>query len=303
MAVAGLLALAVTADLGWNIRPNDSTGLPPQTYHEMNTASGNETLDLLKERIEQNGTQRDRVELTGLGFEWPNLGLVHKLENVLGYNPLRMAYYSAATGARDHVAGWDQRKFSALMPGYRSPFANLLGLRYIVTGVPIEKIDPTLADNPLPLIARTKEGYVYENPDTLPRVMIVPEAIPLDQDALIQTGQWPSTGFRKVAFVEPSALPLPRRSIGGTASITQYTNTEVDIEVNAPRGGVLVLNDIWHPWWFAEVDGMPAKILRANGVFRAVILPQGARKVTFRFEPVRGLVRRYLLKRGLITNN
>ena len=51
------------------------------------------------------------------------------------------------------------------------------------------------------------------------------------------------------------------------------------------------------------VDGMPAKILRANGIFRALILPQGAQKVVFTFEPARGMVRRYLLQRGLISAN
>lgn len=302
MLVAGLLAFAVTADLRWNLRPNDSTGLAPAIYSAVRPDSDNETLAWLKANIVRDGERRDRVELAGLGFEWPNLGLIHGIEHVLGYNPLRVAHYAQATGARDHVAGWDQRRFSALMPGYRSPISNLLGLRWIVTSVPIEQIDPSLAQDPPRPVARTKDGYIYENPETLPRVMIVPEAQPIDQDRLIRTGEWPSTDFRNVVFVEHSALPLPRRGTGGTASITRYGHAAIDIAVEAQRGGVLVLNDVWHPWWFAEVDGMPAKILRANGIFRAVVLPRGARQVTFRFEPLRGLIRRALQKRGLIDN-
>lgn len=302
MVATAVLALCLTADLAWNIRPNHSTALPPQDYTYLEPNRPNELLDYLKSHVVKDGMRQDRVELAGLGFDWPNASLIHKLENTLGYNPLRIAHYGAAVGARDHVAGGDQRKFSALMPGYRSPFANLLGLRYIATNIPIEKIDPSLLNNPLPLVATTKDGFIYENPDVLPRVMVVPVAHPADQDQIVKTGNWPSTDFRRVAFVEPSALPLPRRSTGGTAKIVQYDNTEVTVEVSAPRGGVLVLNDVWHPWWFAEVDGMPAKILRANGVFRAVILPQDAKKVVFRFEPARGLVRRHLLKRGLIAN-
>lgn len=302
MVATAVLALCLTADLAWNIRPNHSTALPPQDYTYLEPNRPNELLDYLKSHVVKDGMRQDRVELAGLGFDWPNASLIHKLENTLGYNPLRIAHYGAAVGARDHVAGGDQRKFSALMPGYRSPFANLLGLRYIATNIPIEKIDPSLLNNPLPLVATTKDGFIYENPDVLPRVMVVPVAQPADQDQIVKTGNWPSTDFRRVAFVEPSALPLPRRSTGGTAKIVQYDNTEVTVEVSAPRGGVLVLNDVWHPWWFAEVDGMPAKILRANGVFRAVILPQDAKKVVFRFEPARGLVRRHLLKRGLIAN-
>ncbi|MCA0400435.1 MAG: YfhO family protein [Proteobacteria bacterium] len=304
MRAAAILAATLAADLAWNIRPNDSTGLPPSVYAELRPDAPNETLDFLKAHVVRSDTRRDRVELVGLGFEWPNIGLIHKLENTLGYNPLRVASYAAAAGAPDQVASPEQRKFSPLFWGYRSPFANLLGLRYIATSVPIEKIDPALGESALPLVARTAEGYIYENPDALPRVMIVPEAQATDQDWLISSGEWPSTDLTKVAFVEPSALPLPRRNFrGGTsaARITRYTNTEVEIEVSASRGGVLLLNDIWHPWWFAEIDGKPAKVLRANGVFRAVILPAGAQKVVFTFEPMRGLIRRYLLKRGLIS--
>lgn len=303
LLVAGLLGLMLTADLGWNLRPNDSTGLDPAIYSELRADSDNETLARLKSLVVAQGDRRDRVELAGLGFEWPNLGLVHGLENVLGYNPLRIGAYSRATGASDHVALPNQRRFSALMPGYRAPFSNLLGLRYIVTGAPIETIDPSLASDPLPLVARTRDGFIYENPDALPRVMIVPEAQALDQERLIRSGEWPSTDFRSVVFVEHSALPLPRRGVGGTATITRYDNTRVEVAVDAPRGGVLLLNDIWHPWWFAEIDGQPAKVLRANGLFRAIILPRGAKQVVFQFEPVRGMVRHYLLKRGWLNPN
>ncbi|MCZ8187320.1 MAG: hypothetical protein O9308_13135 [Beijerinckiaceae bacterium] len=299
MLAAGILALALTADLRWNLRPNDSTGLDPALYSELQAGNRNETLAWLKAHVVRDGQRRDRVELAGLGFGWPNAGLVHGFENVLGYNPLRVAAYSAATGAQDHAANPDQRRFSPLMPGYRSPLANLLGLRFIVTGVPIERIDPSLAPDPPQPVARTKDGFIYENPATLPRVMIVPEARPFDQGQLIRTGEWPSTDFRNVVFVEPGAAALPRNGPGGTATLTRYGHAVIDIRVEAPGGGMLVLNDVWHPWWSAEIDGVPARILRANGIFRAVILPAGARQVTFRFEPVRGLIRGMLAKRGL----
>ena len=47
------------------------------------------------------------------------------------------------------------------------------------------------------------------------------------------------------------------------------------LEADSPDGGWVVLNDLWHPWWFAEVDGRPAEILRANVLFRAVAVPPG----------------------------
>lgn len=302
MRVTALLALCLTADLAWNIRPNHSTALPIENFEYLRPDTKEPLVAFLKDHIVQDGQRRDRVELVGIGFEWPNTPLIHRIESSLGYNPLRIGFYGEATGARDHVAGWDQRKFGALMPGYRSPFANLLGLRYVVSEVPIETIDRDNADNALPLLAKIGKFRIYENKDTLPRVMIVPEAQSLDQAKLVTGGNWPSTDLRHIAFVEPSSLPLPHGGKGGTARITHYENTRVEIEVDAPDGGLLVLNDVFHPWWFATVDGMPSRILRTNGVFRGIVLPRDAKKVVFTFEPLRGLARRYLVRRGIIAN-
>jgi uncharacterized membrane protein YfhO len=58
--------------------------------------------------------------------------------------------------------------------------------------------------------------------------------------------------------------------------------------VDAPADGYLVLNDPYHPWWRASVDGRDAPILRANVLFRAVPVPAGRHRVEFAFEPLSG---------------
>ena len=70
--------------------------------------------------------------------------------------------------------------------------------------------------------------------------------------------------------------------------ISTYHNTEVVLEADSPDGGWVLLNDLWHPWWFAEVDGKPVPILRANVLFRAVAVRPGRHTVRFRFRPVAG---------------
>ena len=105
-------------------------------------------------------SRRDRVELVGLGFDWPNLGLIHGFDHDLGYNPLRIDAVSKAVGAGDTIAGWDQRRFTPLFPSYRSLLADMLGLRYIASAVPIERVDKTLKPGDLLQIARTKDAYV-----------------------------------------------------------------------------------------------------------------------------------------------
>ena len=43
----------------------------------------------------------------------------------------------------------------------------------------------------------------------------------------------------------------------------------------------------------ASVDGVETPVLRANVMFRAVAIPEGAHTVRFRFQPFRGLAARF----------
>ncbi len=250
--------------------------------------TNNATIAILKSRVVDDDKRRDRIELTGLGFHWPNASLTHSLENTLGYNPLRLRLYSEATGAEDHVGLPDQRKFSPLFPSYRSKLAALLGLRFIAAGAPIDTIDRKLKPGDLPLVARTSDGFIYENPNTYDRVLFATAAQSADFDRLLQDGQWPDVDLKTTVLLEeaPPARTTPARP--GQARIASYRNTEIELEADSPDGGWVVLNDVWQPWWFAEVDGRPAEILRANVLFRAVAVPPGRHKVTFTFRPLAG---------------
>jgi hypothetical protein len=290
--VAGFALVGVTVlDLAWSNGPTTSSAMPPAYYEVMDPATGNETIALLKRKVAESAseTRRDRVELLGLGFHWPNASLTHRLENTLGYNPLRLGLYSRATGAEDHVGLPDQRKFSPLFPSFRSPLADLLGLRYIAAGAPIETIDKKLSPGDLNLIARTKEGWIYENPRALPRVLFATRAQTADFEAMLRDGAWPAADPATTVLLA-NAPPEPstaRRA--GSVRITSMRNAEVTIEADSPDGGYVVLNDVWHDWWTVEVDGRSAELLRANVIFRAVAVPPGRRTVRFVFRPFKGL--------------
>ena len=269
--------------------PTLASALPPATYDVLQPTTNNATIAILKTKVVDDDKRRDRIELAGLGFHWPNASLTHSLENTLGYNPLRLRLYSEATGAEDHVGLPDQRKFSPLFPSYRSKLADLLGLRFIATGAPIDTIDPKLKPGDLPLVARTSDGYIYENPNTFDRVLFATAAQSADFDRLLaRTANGRTSTSRSTVLLEdaPPARATPARP--GQVRIASYRNTEVVLEADSPDGGWVVLNDVWHPWWFAEVDGRPAEILRANVLFRAVAVPPGRHKVRFTFRPLAG---------------
>lgn len=286
------LAVLTAADLGWNNGPTSSSALPVAFYDVLQPDTKNPTVALLKAKVVANETRRDRVELAGLGFHWPNAAITHRLESTLGYNPVRLGDYSRATGAGDHVGLPDQRKFSKLMPSYRSLLADMLGLRWIAAGAQIETIDKAPQPGDLPLIAETPDNhFIYENPRALPRVLFTREARAATFSEIINAGSWPPFDPRETVLLEsvPSGQ-ADRRP--GTARIKSYANSEVILETESPDGGFVVLNDIWHPWWFAEVDGRPVELLRANVLFRAVEVPGGRHQIRLIFRPIDGMLKR-----------
>jgi Bacterial membrane protein YfhO len=253
----------------------------------------NETIAILKRKTEENrsATRRDRVELAGLGFSWPNASITHRLENTLGYNPVRLALYEQATGAKDTVGLPEQRVFTPLFPSYKSQLADLLGLRYIATGVPLSKIDPQVRAGDFPVVAITKDGFIYENPRAFPRVIFANASLAADFDEILNTGRWPEADLQTTVLLKPedrAAIGLVPEHGPGDARITSYSNTLITVDVDSNRGGFLVLNDVWQPWWTASVDGETKEILRANVLFRAVRVPKGRHTVRFEFQPVSG---------------
>ena len=45
--------------------------------------------------------------------------------------------------------------------------------------------------------------------------------------------------------------------------------------------------DTWYPGWTATLDGAPAEILRADFLFRGVVLPAGQHEVSMTYAPAR----------------
>lgn len=295
---ASIMIGATVADLAIQNAPGGATGLPPSTYAMLDPTAPNETIAILKAKTSEraSSTRRDRVELVGLGFASPNAAMTHRLESTLGYNPVRLGLYSRAIGAGDTVGRVEDRKFSPMFPSYKSKLADLLGLAYIATSVPLATLDPQAKPEDFPLVAQTAEGYIYANPRALPRAVFAASAAPADFDTILNTGTWPDTDLTATVLLSPDdereAGLIATRGHGKVA-ITTYANTKVEVEVESTRGGFVVLNDLWHPWWKATLDGEPVGVLRANVLVRAVRVPQGRHIVTFTFAPIAGVLTRH----------
>ncbi|NIA12686.1 MAG: YfhO family protein [Nitrospiraceae bacterium] len=59
----------------------------------------------------------------------------------------------------------------------------------------------------------------------------------------------------------------------------------VTVRLTSYKPGVVVLADTFSPGWEATLDGAPAPILQANGIFRGIATPAGEHKIVFRYRP------------------
>jgi hypothetical protein len=237
---------------------------------------------------------------TPLGRGVP-LALLHRLEAVRGYNPLdhqRFKEYLQLVSQDD----------ASLRP-FEGPLAypvignfpirdkrlmDLLGTRYLLqpSDWPLEQdgwrllaVDPCpaaydfVAGGRRPLPAYT----VYENPDAFPRAFIVPRARAFTSRADLATAD-----FRREALLEDLQTEESADAAEPgywSATITDYRPNRVTIDAAGAAPGWLVLADVWYPGWTCTVDDEPARIYRANYLFRAVHLEAGRHQIVFRFEP------------------
>ncbi|MEO0672713.1 MAG: hypothetical protein AAFZ05_11895, partial [Pseudomonadota bacterium] len=292
--VAGtLIALVVAGDLWWHNGPNGATALPTKAIDMLQPAEPHSTVVALRKLIaaDRAAGVHPRVEMLGLGYHWANASLTHSLPNTLGSNPVRLSHYVRATGAPDYVPGLDGRKLTPLMPNYASPFARMLGVKYVVAGP-----DAAASDKLTGFTQVSEAGgkRIFAQETIVPRALFAANSIAVDFDKVLRNGTLPiDDPTTTVALRDNLRAPQPNitpvaTSRSGSATITSETNTTVDVAVEAPAGGWVVLHDVWHPWWTVTVDGAPADLLRANVIFRAVRVPAGAKTVRFVFRPFDG---------------
>jgi len=109
-----------------------------------------------------------------------------------------------------------------------------------------------------------------------------PSDEPWQREALFDPAQRDDT-------VRLAAMPPPSGHAGlpGLAAVRFVKDEPNDVTLEAvlAQPSVVVLRDTFDASWRATVDGLPATIARANGIYRAVALPAGRHIVDFRYSP------------------
>jgi hypothetical protein len=130
---------------------------------------------------------------------------------------------------------------------------------------------------------------LFENPHALPRAFVTYRARPAPpaRDVLAAMAR---ASFDPLveSFVEDdaglgAAPDAPPR--GGAAAIVRDDPHVVEVQAELTVPGLVVLADTFAPGWTARVDGVPARILATNHLFRGVPAPAGVHRVRFEYRP------------------
>ncbi len=78
----------------------------------------------------------------------------------------------------------------------------------------------------------------------------------------------------------------PNQTPQSTVRVLEYTYDRLAAEISSDRPGILYFADGFDPSWKASVNGASVPILRANGNFKAVAVPEGRSTVVFEYAPV-----------------
>jgi hypothetical protein len=278
VAAAGLVTCIAVAELLWWNAASRLNAESRSLYAVLETPTGAEAAAIarLDSILEEDHRRRDypRVEVLGLGGPWQNLAMVRGWEATNGYNPLRVGVYDRLVSPGEE--NWDarHRQFPPSFPNYNSPLAQALGLTYLVLGQPLDRLPALTAPPAADLLLSGPPVWIYRLPSAMPRAGIFGKSDVI-ADAAADSLRSVETSADRGSEIKP----------GGVAKIEALAPGRVEVVATSAEGGLLVLHDVCYPGWFAEVDSKSTPILRADILFRAVEIPPGTHRVSFRFAP------------------
>jgi membrane protein YfhO len=166
----------------------------------------------------------------------------------------------------------------------RLRFLARTGTRYVVVPVP-----PSSGVAPIARLFGAEQLGLYDFNPAATRAYVVADAL-VGPDVNWQIDGLFEPRFDPRAGVLVSEQPPPASGRRGTAvpaaaSFVEDGLNRVVIRTGLPEDGYLLLLDSYSPDWRVDVDGAPAPLMRANGLFRAVHLARGEHLVVFTYHP------------------
>jgi hypothetical protein len=215
------------------------------------------------------------------GTFWANSAMTHGIQVTGGMDdlvPIGQRRFiergmSAIVQAEDRqvVLDWGQRLLDLMSVGY------VTSSRAVVNG-------PRGAE--LPLELQDGPARLYRNATALPRAFAASSVVQAtERNAEDRVFSPAFDPHRAVVLEEAPPAGLPSAAPVQPVAIVSYTPDRVELAPELASPAVVVLADSYDPDWRVTIDGQPARLLRANARFRGVVVPAGAHRVVFSYQP------------------
>jgi hypothetical protein len=169
--------------------------------------------------------------------------------------------------------------------GLESPLLDLLGVRYfIMPSVPAADQTLPRLGRPLQTVFEDDDVRILDNESALPRAWIVHSAKQMEEDVAVASLATGRVDPRETALLEEPP-PLLGASARDRADVITYDAERIELETTTTAPGLLVLSEIYDPFWKGYVDGAPAHVYVADGTLRALAIPAQEHRVELRYEP------------------
>ena len=125
--------------------------------------------------------------------------------------------------------------------------------------------------------------YIYEILNRSPRAFLASRVIPAPHlNAAYQTMSGPDFDARTDAVIPGEGPTVPRS--GGRVLRMKDGPERIELDVEAGRGGSLLVVQRSQHLWEAEIDGKPAEVVPANLYRLGLEVPAGRHKIVFRID-------------------
>ena len=137
------------------------------------------------------------------------------------------------------------------------------------------------------------EYILLRNHRVLPRAWCVPAVVRANEAealAAIRSGHLPGGGEfdpARMAVVDAGVLPQwpAREAVTGTSEVKPVIGRQLRYYVNSTSACLLVLGEVYYPWWRASVDNAPTDVARVNHAMIGVPVSAGSHVVRLWLEP------------------
>ncbi len=208
--------------------------------------------------IKQDTTLYRVLELSGGQPVMSNHLALYRLQNVFGYHGAKMRTY------QDLID----------VAGITNPFVlNLLNVKYVIS----DRYDSIYGN----LVFNGTRKVIF-NPNHLPRAFLVKSYQVSDPYTILLKMRNAEFNPREVVYLENDLnVKIEPPDSNSYVQILEYQIQKIKLKVKASGNNLLFLSETWYPRWKCFIDGKEVPIIKANYVFRAVVVPEGEHEVIF----------------------